>query len=408
MPPTEPHDVRAHLLGGVPAAEVANRRQLFDALGFKPDHAFTRRDKDPLYFDFAPALVERAAIRPLVENDIGVQVRQAATRKQLAQWWTEHSRRLVELPQRRDLNRVRTEFLDTFVAAMVQDSGNDASPLLDRFKLSGVIATWWTDTLPDLKTVLENGFPSVVDGWIDAVSDAVEDDEAAGPNFDPFGHKLVRRTMADYLARIASAKADIAQLKGEKEAFEQSNAPDDLDEKGLAEWNYAKELERQMRELKTEHKADLKKLAKLEKVAAKVRATAEEKRAAVEAKTTFQPVLDELAALETALVPYQQIKEQLTEARSHYRTLTDEFVNELKSRCGAINDEQKRTLVLELFAEDVQAGLDSAVIEKQQELVRFVEGLWDKYRVTVADMRKARLTVENSLDQFLKVLNYAR
>jgi type I restriction enzyme M protein len=115
-----------------------------------------------------------------------------------------------------------------------------------------------------------------------------------------------------------------------------------------------------------------------------------------------------LAALETALVPYQQIKEQLTEARSHYRTLTDEFVNELKSRCGAINDEQKRTLVLELFAEDVQAGLDSAVIEKQQELVRFVEGLWDKYRVTVADMRKARLTVENSLDQFLKVLNYAR
>ena len=60
----------------------------------------------------------------------------------------------------------------------------------------GVIATWWTDTLPDFKTLLENGFPGVIDGWVDAIADAVEDDEAAGPTFDPFGHKLVRRTWA--------------------------------------------------------------------------------------------------------------------------------------------------------------------------------------------------------------------
>jgi type I restriction enzyme M protein len=184
-PPPEPHDVRAHLLGGVPVAEVTDEHPLFNALGFKADHAFACRDKDPFYFDFAPALAERSVIRPLVENDTGVQVRQASIGKQLAQWWMEHSRRLAELPQRRDLNRVRTEFLDTFVAAMPRDNGNGASPLLDRFKLAGVIATWWTDTLPDLKTLLENGFPGVVDGWIDAVSDAVEDDEAAGPAFDP-------------------------------------------------------------------------------------------------------------------------------------------------------------------------------------------------------------------------------
>ena len=121
---------------------------------------------------------------------------------------------------------------------------------LDRFKLAGVIATWWTDTLPDFKTLLENGFPGVIDGWVDAISDAVEDDEAAGPAFDPFAHKLVRRTMTDYLERIAAAKADIARLKGEKEAFEQSNAPDDLDEEELAAWNYAKDLESQIKEAK--------------------------------------------------------------------------------------------------------------------------------------------------------------
>jgi type I restriction enzyme M protein len=36
-PPPEPHDVRAHLLGGVPVAEVTDMRPLFDALGF---HAY--------------------------------------------------------------------------------------------------------------------------------------------------------------------------------------------------------------------------------------------------------------------------------------------------------------------------------------------------------------------------------
>ncbi|OGH59592.1 MAG: hypothetical protein A3G34_04160 [Candidatus Lindowbacteria bacterium RIFCSPLOWO2_12_FULL_62_27] len=400
-PPPEPHDVRAHLLGGVPAAEVTDKRPLFDALGFNSSHAFARRENDPAYLDFAAALPDRAAIRPLVENDPGVQACLVAVRRRLAEWWAEHSPRLANLPRRRDLNRVRAEFLETFVEALLPPN------TLDRFKLSGVIATWWTDTLSDFKTLLENGFPGVIDGWVDAIADAVEDDEAAGPAFDPFGHKLVRRTMSDYLERIAAAKADVARLKGEKESFEQSNAPDDLDEEEQADWNYAKDIDRQMRELKTENRDALKTLAKLERAADRPRATTEDKRDASDAKAALQPVLDQLAAYAETLAPYEQIKEQLSEARVRYRTLTNEFVNELKSRCAALNGDQKRALVLELFEQDVQAGLDAAVAEKRQELVRYIEGLWDKYRVTLAQLRGDRTGVETSLSEFLKQLSYA-
>jgi type I restriction enzyme M protein len=118
-------------------------------------------------------------------------------------------------------------------------------------------------------------------------------------------------------------------------------------------------------------------------------------------------VLDQLTALEAALVPYEQIKEQLAEARTRYRTLTDEFVNELKSRCGVMSDDEKRALVLKLFAQDVQAGLDAAMAEKRQELVRFIEGLWDKYRVTLAELRGDRTRIEKSLSEFLRQLSYA-
>ena len=143
------------------------------------------------YFDFAPSLTEKSAIRPLVENDAGVQSRvQDAARS--AHHVVECARRAARRTFRNteNLTAVRSEFLDTFVAAL------EPLGVLDRFKLAGVIATWWTDTLPDFKTLLENGFPGVIDGWVDAIADAVDDDEAAGPTFDPFAHKLVRRVMS--------------------------------------------------------------------------------------------------------------------------------------------------------------------------------------------------------------------
>ena len=124
---------------------------------------------------------------------------------------------------------------------------------------------------------------------------------------------------------IAAAKADIARLKGEKEAFEQSNAPDDADEEELANWNYAKDLERQMRELKAEHKDALKELARLERAAARARATDADRRAAAEAKAALQPVFDRLASIETELAPYECIKAQLAEARARYRELSPPY-----------------------------------------------------------------------------------
>jgi type I restriction enzyme M protein len=399
-PPPEPHDVRAHLLGGVPVAEVTAQGPLLVALGFDPSQVFVTRANDPAYFDFAPSITARDTLRSIVENNPGVQERVDALRQALCVWWSNHSVRLAELPKRRNLNAVRTEFLDTFIEALLPLA------LLDRFKLAGAIASWWTETLPDFKTLLENGFAGVIDGWVDAIADAVEDDEAAGPTFDPFGHKLVRSTMADYLERIAQARAEIARLKGEKEAFEQSNAPEDADEEELENWNYAKDLERQIREIKAEHREELKELVKLERSAGKVRATDATRKGAADCRVKLQPVLDELSQLDAALAPYEGIKKHLTEARVHYRELTNAFVDELRTRCAAFTDAAKRSLVLELFAQDVESNLLAAVVEKKQMLVNLVEGLWDKYRVTLAALREDKNCIDERLNRTFQEMSY--
>ena len=75
-PPPEPHDVRAHLLGGVPKAEIEAKRDLFDSNGLDPGAVFVERDET--YLDFAPALETRGHIKAVIESDAGV----AAKRRQ--------------------------------------------------------------------------------------------------------------------------------------------------------------------------------------------------------------------------------------------------------------------------------------------------------------------------------------
>ncbi len=400
-PAPESHDVRAHLAGGIPAAEIEGNKALFESLGFSPDVLFAARPHDERYRDFKPGIAGRPAIARQIEADAGIRARTGALRDALTSWWVSHTGSLIALPRGRNLNAVRSEFLRGFTEALLQHG------VLNNFKLSGVVATWWTETLPDFKTLMENGFCAVVDGWIDAIADAVEDDDAVGPAFDPFTHKLVKRTMADYLQQIDAAKSEIARLKGEKESFEQSNPPDDADDEELDSWNYAKDLERQVKELKTEFKDAIKELAKLDKAATKKQATDADRQAAEEARRVLQPYVDQMAALEAELAPYEQIKADLAVARATFRTLTNAFVDELKNRCEDMDKDEKQVLVLELFAQDLQTGLEGAVRDKQQELVRFNENLWDKYQVSLTTLKQVRRNSEVMLNGILGGLGYA-
>ncbi len=449
-PPPEPQDVRAHLTGGIPWAEVTGQKPLFDSLGLSPEAIFTPKADDPRYCAFAPEIAERSAIVPRIENDTGVQERTQALRTKLNEWWSSQAQNFIGLPRERNLNAVRSRFLQEFTQALLPFG------VLGSFKLSGIVATWWANTLPDLKTLMENGFGAVVDGWIDAIADALEDEDNSGPAFDPFSHKLVKETMADYLQRIEEAKTEIVRLKGDKEAFEQSNPPEDAEDEELTSWNYAKDLETKIKSLKAEIKErrlpvkDLNKALKAqqkrkkdaEKIIKQLTgkgqksiAQAEKKGHPTEAlhaelwkqrgivdeasaefariegqiqdiETAVQPLQDEIDSLQELLAPYEQIKADLAAVRATYRSLIKDFLDELSRRCEDMTVDYKQELVLKLFAQDLHAGLDEAVRDRQQELVRFVENLWDKYRVSLFELRHSQEIIKDNLDNILDKLGY--
>jgi type I restriction enzyme M protein len=155
-----------------------------------------------------------------------------------------------------------------------------------------------------------------------------------------------------------------------------------------------------------EHRDALKELKKLERAAAKARASDADQQSLAEAQARLRPILDQLAVIEETLAPYEKLKEQLTAARDHYRKLVGNFLDELKVRCEAKSQSEKQALVLELMAQDVLSGLDATLVARRQEFIRFVENLWDKYRARLDDLQHEREEARAKLLGYLGRLGY--
>jgi type I restriction enzyme M protein len=292
-PPPEPHDVRAHLLGGVPRAEVESKRDLFAAHGFDPMTVLVARDGK--YLDFARGITSTGEIKATIEADLGVKGREGALADAFEAWWSTHRSRIIALPASNDLMKVRGDFLKSFQEAVTPLG------LLDRFKVAGAIATWWGEVQFDLKSLMARGFEGTVEGWVTTITTAMEED---GGKYDPLDHKLIKRLLAEFLDELVEAEGVVAELDGTLKAAESSGEDDEdtggNDEEGLSE--------AEVKALKAKLTAAKKKLKSLK---ATVAAKLEEAHAALSPQEAKELVLDLLnadlkAVLDRAVTAHRQ------------------------------------------------------------------------------------------------------
>ena len=374
-PPPEPQDVRGHLVGGVPKAEVEKLQPLFDAHGLDVTDLFIHRDNR--YFDFAPKTASNGALRQAVDNDPGIKAREEATLTAYQTWWAEHLPRLGGLPETRDPMILRKEYLSSFQVTLLPVG------ILDRFKVTGVLATWWDTVRDEIQTISTRGFEELVDGWIDLIQDVIEDTETKKNElFDPFEHKLVGKLLPDYLEQIEDCRAKIARLDGEKDAFEQQT--DDEEEEGQDEGeeenktNFAKVLERRLKEVKLQLK------------------TAKDN----------EDLIAEKDMLEEKLAPYMRITAALRKTRKTLKDLSNALLQVLKKKRAELSADDCRGLVLDLTREDLERVLSRYVEEHRQEVRDAVENLWNKYGLSLQTIQVNRDTVAIRLDSLLKELKY--
>ena len=409
-PPPESHDVRAHLLGGVPKTEVASSRALLDVHGFDPMDILVERNSD--YFDFAPDLEDKSDLKASVEGSAAVQDQEQAVSAAFNAWWLDHEHRVIGLPETKDLMGLRGDLLESFSESLAPVG------LLDRFQVAGVVATWWGKAVFDLKTLMARGFDGVVESWVTTIVTALNDDRDKS---DPLEHKLVKKLVPEYLDEIARADTNVAALiseKGEFEAGDDTGGDEDTD--GEAD-NYGKRLEAQIKSLNAEHKDALRRLRSLTKTTPTGKpskgsiAWMQAQRMSVEAvqreledlQLELDPVKARLGTLKKDVAPYKAVKSQLRVARKKAKSLKIDFSKRLRAAQTNLTAEDARALVLSILKADLDRELDRRVTAHRQVVVSAVEGWWDKYRVTLPDVESARDNAKAQLEGFLAELGYA-
>lgn len=340
-PPPELQDVRAHLLGGVPKSEVEGKHDLFAAHGLDPHDVFVQRDGQ--YLDFSPAFVERAQIKVALEADAGMLAQEARLRDAFGAWWEMHEPFLCELPRTGRLMALRAELLDFFAQALAPEG------LLDRFKVDGVIASWWNESQYDLRTLAAQGFEGLVDGWVATIRAALEEGAEAhnGARFNPLDHKLVVRLLPEYLDELSAAEAAKVEMESRLEAGKKGDGEED--DEAEPENGDGEELS----------EAELKAL-----------------------------------------------KRDLAQARKTFQTLQKQFAACLGQASAALTDEQCRRLVLDVARDDLAGHLERYVAAHRQQVIAAVENWWDKYRVTLCDVEAARDAAAARLADYIARLGY--
>ena len=252
-PAPEPHDVRAHLLGGVPKAEVAAKMEMLAAHGLDPLALLTERDAS--YFDFAPQLSTRQSIKLAIETNPGLLQRELAVRDAFDAWWREHSPRITAIAGAASIVGLRNELLHSFAEAM------EPAGVLGRFQVRGIVAGFWDDAKYEFMTLMARGAKGVVDAWRTSIQAAMDDEQSKD---QPFEHKLVKFLMADFVDAHAVLETRKAELDSQiKAAMASKSASEDGDEAEAADDEPAVD-EAQIKVLKTQLVALKKEIKTLE------------------------------------------------------------------------------------------------------------------------------------------------
>jgi type I restriction enzyme M protein len=339
-------------------------------------------------------------------------------------WWTSARSGLADLPKNKRLMPLRRELLDSFEPALL--------PLgcLDRYALMGAIAGWWDEIRYELRVIVENGFAELVDGWVETLRSALEEEDADDDEENDakktvkvtleelLSHPFVRHRMADYVTELSATQADVETIKAKKEAWESGDGVE-----GAEDWldgaeegsNLVKELEKRRKALWADMADDDKRRKELMKTTATgepskgsiewMRAQGIDARkceaelAAIERR--LAPLIEEAETIYAMLAPYEAIKEELKAARAKLRRVKAAFVERLVAARAELDADACRELVLDIDRERLLDRLDRARARLVGSLVMHLERLWDKYRISLTQIDGQRAKATSRLVGYL-------
>ncbi|MBL37955.1 MAG: restriction endonuclease subunit S [Xanthomonadales bacterium] len=423
-PPPEPHDVRAHLQGGVPLTEIDSQENYWQNYEGLREDLFAPRDAD--YMDFAQALTNKRDIAGLINQHPGVAAANQQIMDVLEAWWQDNLPVVEALApdadnqqdRPRNVYVMRSQLLKSMEAALA-DNG-----LLTPFQVRGALASYFDSLKADFKSIAASG-------W--------------GPELIP-DDQILESQFPDVLAEQADAQARLAELQALFAAADEEDF-DDSEDTGVLPSDEVKNKKDELKVFNAEWKAQLKTIkqlaanlyTELQAVDALPKGSKKgyyctEGLTAKDAKFEnglriadlaeeldhssdwIAPLRDAVAQGRQAWNTAQRIDVSLRrhkaledEARTLKATIKsienkrDELVASAREK---ITEDQARTVIIERLKNLLMNIYGGYLRAEQRACIKAVENLWTKYAVTARQIEMMRDGASRKLQEFLSELGY--
>ncbi len=463
-PPEEPEDVKAHLAGGLPVAEINAIQPQFAKFHFDNNHLFTAEQNGYRYF--SEAVQQKSAIKALIEADASVTKTYHTMHKETEQWWQVARDDFAKLAP---ING-GAEGETTVTAARLPDVRRELltslreklQPInvLDEFQVRGIFVNWWLNIRYDLKTIVATGwYPGLIpdqylierffqeevtelnqlegqlseadnalDEAIEAVDyDADEDESVTVSKLKTYLNEQIKNLMDDGSARataeqqtLESQLSDLKRLEAKvKKIKETIKTKQQLLELKIELKRYGTEEEsaRYKRSLKS---AD----QQLNKVEAEVREVIEPWKYLFPTFDDFKDLQKQLDTSKKEAKGDKELTKTLKEItkllgsqkKQHTALLKDiDLLNNKQKQLdmlfeaigGQVTDSEARELILKKLHDLINNELVRYLNAERRTLTNMIESLWDKYALSSDRLDAMCLETEQSLSKIFTCLGYA-
>ena len=368
-PPPEPHDVRAHLHGGVPIVEIDSLAHYWTNYPGLRERCFIQRkapsppagegwgEGEALYADFTPAVTDRRALAELVKTDPGVAAAQSRFQQTLEAWWTENLPLFEELaPKNEKKGNVYELRRQLLITISVTFAGQN---LLTDHQIRGAFARYVDDLKADLKSIAASGWGA------ELIPDA----------------DILESQFPEILADMEQKRLRLAELSALYAAADEEDY-EDSDDTGILPADEVKALKAELKECNAQAK-----LAKREnRDAASFVACAKEAEARLARHKALE---DEVKQLKAELRATEKKQEELVAAARE-----------------KITPEEAKAVILDRLHRVLVQTYEGYLRADQRACLAVLENLHGKYAVTAKEIVARRDEAAAKLKGFLVELGY--
>jgi type I restriction enzyme M protein len=366
-PPPEPQDVRAHLHGGVPIAEIDTLSHFWENYTGLREDCFTVRDSAQpdadRYMDIAPAIANKRDIADFVMQHPGVVTRHGLFMRQLEEWWVANLPIVEALApdpenqyeQSGNVYRMRSHLLESIAKVLAEQT------LLTPSQVRGAFANYVDVLKADFKSIAASGWGA----------ELIPDEE------------ILRSQFPYVLEEIEQAQVRLAELQALLAAADEEDF-EDVDDTGVMGSDRVKELKANLKEAKGQAK-----LCKRDPNLGDW--------------TKYQFMAEQL---EGQLARHKLLEDEVKALRATIKGVENKRDELVAIARLEISTDEARTVIIARLRRVLMETYEAYLRADQRACVRGIENLWGKYAVTARTIEAQRDAASAQLKAFLVELGY--